>query len=98
MPPVDQELLTTQHLLKQNAALLQENNELLKKIHRNAVWGFWVRIVWYTLLFGLPLLVYFYVLEPYFFAIGSSYENFIDGLNELPGFRGIDQLMNGGSE
>ena len=91
--PVEHELL--EDLIKENKQLLEENNELLKKIHRHGVWAFWIRVVWYMLLIGFPFAIYFYVLEPYFTAFGSSYENFIDGLNELPGLRGIDQLING---
>ena len=82
-----------EELVKQNAALLEDNNQLLKKIHRNAIVTFWVRILWYVLILGFPFILYFYVLEPYFAAFGSSYENFIDGMNELPGLRGIDQLL-----
>lgn len=92
----DHELL--EDLVRQNAELLQENNTLLKKIHRNAALSFWLRVVWYLLLIGFPFAVYFYVLEPYFAAFGSSYDNFIDGLNELPGLRGIDQMLGGGGE
>ena len=81
-------------LMQQNTKLLEENNKLLKKIHRNAVWSFWTRIAWYVVMIGLPFALYFYVLEPYFAAFGSSYENFIDGINELPGLKGIDTLLN----
>jgi membrane protein insertase Oxa1/YidC/SpoIIIJ len=76
-----------EELLKQNAELLQENNALLKKMHRNAVWGFWIRIVWYAVLIGLPFALYFYVLEPYFTALGSDYEIFKTGMQELPGLK-----------
>lgn len=81
--------------LEKNSELLEENNKLLRKIHRNGLVGFWVRVIWYLLIIGLPFALYFYLFEPYFTAMGSSYENFIDGLNELPGFRGIEQLMDG---
>ncbi len=83
-----------QELMEHNAQLLQENNKLLRKIHRNGVWSFWTRIIWYAVMIGLPFALYFYILEPYFTAFGASYENFIDGVNELPGLRGIDQLLN----
>jgi len=83
-----------QELIQKNAELLKENNVLLKKIHRHNVWSFWSRILWYTIIIGLPFALYFYVLEPYFEAFGSSYENFLDGMNELPGLKGIDKLLN----
>ena len=80
-------------LVERNSQLVQENNTLLKKIHRNAVWGFWMRIVWYVLLIGFPFAVYFYVLEPYFTALGSNYETFKAGINEIPGLKGLGQLL-----
>ena len=92
MPP-ENDHSEMKRLMERNAKLLEENNELLQKIHRNAILAFWIRIVWYGLLIGLPFALYFYLLEPYFTAMGSSYDTFIQGLNELPGFRGIDQLM-----
>ena len=82
-------------MLHKNAALLEENNELLRKLYRNAIISFWIKLLWFAVIIGLPFALYFYVLEPYFAAFGSSYENFLDGLNELPGFKGIDELING---
>lgn len=83
-----------QALMEKNAELLRENNKLLKKIHRNAVMSFWARIVWYVVLIGLPFAVYFYILEPYFTALGSNYEVFKAGVNEIPGLKGLDLLLN----
>jgi len=74
-------------LLKINRELLEENNTLLRKIHRNALLGFWLRLTWYVLLIGLPFALYFYVLEPYFTALGSSYDVFKVGIQELPGWK-----------
>ena len=79
--------------LDKNAKLLEENNKLLKKIHRNGVWAFWVRIVWYVVLIGLPFALYFYILEPYFEALGSNYEIFKAGVNEIPGLKGLDKIL-----
>tara|TARA_B100000745_G_C19957327_1_gene323444 strand:- start:119 stop:457 length:339 start_codon:yes stop_codon:yes gene_type:complete len=94
------EVITTDHemlqqLVEQNAELLEENNRILKKIHRNAAFSFWIRVVWYLFLIGFPFALYFYVLEPYFAAFGTSYDVFIEGLNQLPGLSGIDQLIGG---
>ena len=80
-------------LLLDNKKLLTENNRLVRKMHRQMVWGFWLRIFWYALLIGLPFAVYFYVLEPYFEALGSNYEVFKAGLNEVPGLKGLGQLL-----
>lgn len=82
-----------ERLMKENSALLQENNELLKKIHRNNLLSFWIRIAWYVVLIGLPFALYFYVLEPYFTAMGSNYEVFKAGINEIPGLKGLGDLI-----
>lgn len=80
-------------MMQKNTALLEENNTLLKKIHRNALWGFWIRIVWYVLLIGLPFALYFYLLEPYFAALGSSYETFSVGIQEIPGWKQFSEAL-----
>jgi hypothetical protein len=75
------------NLLRENNELLHQNQRLLKKIHRNGLIEFWVRLMWYILLIGFPFAIYFYVLEPYFTAMGSSYELFSAGMQEIPGFK-----------
>lgn len=94
MPPEfynDQAKLT--RLLEKNADMMEENNVLLKKIHRNGLFGFWFRIIWYSLLIGLPFALYFYVLEPYFSALGSSYDVFSAGMQEIPGFKQFNEAL-----
>jgi hypothetical protein len=92
MPPTNYDV-EIKHMLEENAKLLRENQALLKKIHRNGLLGFWFRIVWYLLLIGLPFALYFYVLEPYFTALGSSYDIFSAGMKEIPGFKQFLQTL-----
>jgi|GEM_PF-318109 len=82
-------------LLKKNSELVADNNKILKKIHRNGVWSFWLRIGWYVVMIGLPFALYFYILEPYFTALGSSYETFSAGMQEIPGIRHINEILQG---
>jgi hypothetical protein len=91
--PSQYELQEISRRVKENSELLKENNELLKKIRRQSLWGFWIRVVWYIALIGLPFALYFYVLEPYFNAVGSNYEVFKAGINEIPGLRGLGELL-----
>ncbi len=93
MPPTE-EYEKMMRLLEENAGLMKENNQLLRKLHRNTVIGMTIRVIWYVFLIGLPFALYFYVLEPYFNVFGSNYEVFKAGLNELPGLKGIEQLLN----
>lgn len=78
-------------LLDKNANLLQENNTILKKIHRQNLVSLWIRITWYILLIGLPFALYFYILEPYFTALGSSFDVFNAGIQEIPGLKILNQ-------
>ncbi len=73
--------------------LLRENNELLHKLHRWSVWGFVLRAAWYILIIGFPFALYFYILEPYFNALGSNYEVFRQGISEIPGLKGLEHLL-----
>lgn len=84
-------------LMQKNADLLEENNTLLKKMHRNGLWAFWMRIVWYAVIIGLPFALYFYVLEPYFSALGSNYEVFKAGINEVPGLKQLTEWIGAAS-
>lgn len=98
MPQSPQDFKELERLMKENSQLLEENNTLLKKIHRNGLIGFWVRILWYVLLIGLPFALYFYVLEPYFSALGSNFEVFKAGINEIPGWKQFTQFLDSASE
>lgn len=80
-------------LIEENKKLIEENNKMIKKLYCVTAITFWVRIAWYVLLIGLPFALYFYLIEPYFEAFGSNYQVFVDGLNELPGLKGIKELM-----
>jgi hypothetical protein len=93
MPP-ENLLVEMKHLLEKNSKLLEENQVLLKKMHRSAVWGMWIRIIWYVMLVGLPFALYFYILEPYFTVLGSSYEVFSTGMQEIPGWKQFNETLN----
>lgn len=80
-------------LLREHEVLLKENNRILHKLYRNEVIGIVLRVVWYAILIGLPFALYFYILEPYFRAMGSNYEVFRAGINEVPGFKGLEILL-----
>ncbi len=79
-------------LAKQNE-LLVDNNRLLRKLYRYEVIGFWSKIFWIALLIGMPFALYYYVLEPYFSAFGSSYATFNAGVQELPGLKYFNEFL-----
>lgn len=85
-------------LLEENLEVAKENQKFLKKLHRASIVGIYMRVIWYALLIGLPFALYFYILEPYFEAFGSSYEVFREGIGELPGIKAVEGIFEGGKE
>jgi Fe2+ transport system protein B len=86
-----------QRLLLENQKLMAENNEILKKMQRNAAVSMWLRIIWFLFIIGLPFVVYFYVIQPYFDALGSSFGTFQEGLQEIPGWKQFYESIRGGA-
>lgn len=74
-------------LLLENQRLLTENNLLLRKMQRAAWWGFWLRIISFLVLIGAPFVLYYWLLQPYFESLGSSFQVFVDGMQEIPGWK-----------
>jgi len=93
--PQAEEHIEMKRLLEENNRLVSDNNKLLKKMHRNEMISLWLRIIWYAVLIGIPFALYIYVLEPYFDAFGTSYETFVEGIEQLPGLKGIGEALGG---
>lgn len=96
MLPDTNEQQQIRELILENQRLLTENNQLLKKMNRRSVIGFWIRLVWFMFILGLPFVLYFYVIQPYFESLGSSFETFQQGLQEVPGWKQFYQAIGGG--
>lgn len=82
-----------QNELKKNRELLEKNNILLRKLHRNAKWAMMIQVLWYIVIIGIPFAFYFFILEPYFTALGSSYETFNAGMQEIPGWKQFYEFL-----
>ncbi|OGG41611.1 hypothetical protein A2837_00455 [Candidatus Kaiserbacteria bacterium RIFCSPHIGHO2_01_FULL_46_22] len=80
-------------VLDRQNELLEDNNKILHKLHRYELINFWSKMVWFALLIGVPFALYYYVLEPYFEAFGSSYETFNAGIQEIPGIKSFEEFM-----
>lgn len=83
-------------LILENQRLLTENNQLLKKLNRRSVLSFWFRVFWFLFIIGIPFVLYFYVIEPYFTSLGSSFQTFQAGLQEVPGWKQFYAAMSKG--
>ena len=68
-------------LLRRNLELTRENNKLLKKIRRNAVVANIMRLVWWAVIIGVPVFLYYYVFQPYIAELGAAYQGVTDGVS-----------------
>jgi hypothetical protein len=97
MHPDKEEHRLVHELMLENQRLLIENNQLLKKMNRRSVVSFWFRMAWFLFIIGVPFVMYFYVIEPYFISMGSSFEIFKQGLQEVPGWKQFYEVVSGGN-
>lgn len=85
MPP---DLTEIKKSIEKQNALLEENNRMLQKLRRYHTFTFWMTMIWYALLVGLPFALYYYVLGPYVQALGFSDGQFTSEMwQEIPGFK-----------
>ena len=68
-------------LLRRNLELARENNKLLKKIRRNSMIANIMRLVWWSVIIGVPVFIYYYVLQPYIAEVGEAYRGVADGVS-----------------
>ena len=53
-----------ENLLEQTYALAVENNKLLKKMRAGARWGFLFKLLFWAVMLGVPVWLYFTILQP----------------------------------
>lgn len=82
--PTDQhELIIT--LLRENQELLRQNNDLLHKHERRERRRLVFKIVWYTILLGIPMLAYYYLYSTFLGLMGGEGTNIeVNGLSIPP--------------
>jgi len=85
-------------LMLENQKLISENNQLLKKIRRDTIIGFWVKIVGFFILIGAPVAIYYYLIQPYFNSVNSSFQSFGSGLQDVPGWQQFRDSIQGRGE
>jgi len=95
MLPDKNEHQLLQDLLLENQRLLSENNQILKQLRRNALMYFWFRLVATLVFIGAPFVLYYFVVEPYFESMGSSFSTFQQGLQEIPGWKQFYEAARG---
>ena len=70
-------------LLRKNIELSKENNRLLRKMRRNAIIGNILRIIWWAVIIGLPIYLYFTVFQPYLQELATVYKNIQTEVGEV---------------
>lgn len=63
-------------LMQENLRLTKENNKLLKKMRRTELFGMWMRILFFLVIIGVPLVVYRYYVAPYIEDFSQAYQDF----------------------
>jgi uncharacterized membrane protein len=62
-------------LLLETLQLTRENNRMLRGMRRDATIGRIVSFVWWLVILGIPLVLYYFFLMPYITQVTSLYEN-----------------------
>lgn len=71
-----------QKLLQKNIKITQDNNRLLRSMHRAMQWGRFVRIIYWVIIIGSALGVYYYV-EPIIGNLRGGVDSAFSGLEKL---------------
>lgn len=83
--------------LREIYELTKENNRMLHRMRRNSIIGGIFKIIWWALVLGLPVVLYYYYFQPYLDQLQSAYQGVQQGgqFPELPAeIRGfIDRLF-----
>ncbi len=97
MPP---DLSDLKKAVEKQNVLLEENNKMLHKLRRYQTTTFWLTMIWYALLVGLPFAVYYYIIGPYVQALGFSSGEFSAGIKGIPGYSQFEYFfgLNGEGE
>ncbi len=81
-------------MLQETLRLSQENNHLLHKVRRSAAISNIMQLVYWALILGLPVVLYFYFLQPYVEQTLQYYKNIQGGAEQAQG--AVEQLKNSG--
>lgn len=76
-------------MMKENLALVRENNRLLKKIRKAAMYSTILTLIYWVIIIGVPMYLYFTVVRPYLTEFQTTYQDAqtrIEGLPSMPDF------------
>ena len=70
--------------MKELLQLTRDNNKLLRKMRRHAIFGNVTRLIYWAVVFGVPTVLYHY-LQPYFTQFLETYDGIQNGVQNLQG-------------
>lgn len=82
-------------VLEESKLLIEQNNALLRRMNRLQRWSLWFKTVTFLIFIGAPFILYYWILEPYFTNLGSSFDTFQSGLQEIPGWKQFYDTIGG---
>ncbi len=73
----------SKRLLQETLELSRENNRMLRAMRRAAFWGGVFRVIWWAVIIGVPVVLYYYVFQPYIAELQSTYQSVKGGAEQL---------------
>lgn len=74
-------------LLRKNLELAKENNKMLRRMRREAIFGFLVKLLIWALVLGVPIYLYFMFVEPRVEEAKGLYEDVQSGVADVKTFQ-----------
>jgi len=71
-------------LLEENLRLNKENNRLLHKMKRAATVSLVFRLLWVSVLIGIPVALYVYIIQPYYEGVREGAQHLQEQVGEIP--------------
>ncbi len=69
-------------MMRENLELSQENNKLLRKMHRSILWGRLFNVLYWVIVIGAMFGAY-YVLQPFIDSILNAYQGIVSGAETI---------------
>ncbi len=64
---------TQDQIVRETHKLAKENNRLIRAMRRDAFFGLIFKLIFWAIILGLPVILYFYFLQPYIDQVVNVY-------------------------
>lgn len=72
---MDPDIERLESQIEENRKLLEENNHILRKLHRSVIWGRIFKIIYWVVIIGVAIGA-FYFIQPYIESLRDTYRDF----------------------